>query len=134
MHAIRDDHTVAEAIGINVVQTRITIFALAGGLAATVGSLYAFYARFIDVTSFNVDVMVLLLAMVFVGGTRSIAGYIAGPALLILFPELFRFIDNIGIDRSELQEALYGLLMVLLMLFRPQGLMGGRELPVVGPK
>jgi branched-chain amino acid transport system permease protein len=133
LHSIRDDETVAQSLGIDVVQTRIVIFALAGGLAAVVGSLLAFYARFIDVSSFTVETMILLWAMVYVGGVRTIAGAIVGPAILVLFPEVFRFIDFIGVDRSQLQEALYGLLMVLLMLYRPQGVMGGRRNIVTGP-
>ena len=133
LHAIRDDETVAQALGIDVVRTRIVIFALAGGLAAVVGSLLAFYARFIDVSSFSIETMILLWAMAYVGGVRTIAGAIVGPAILVLFPEIFRFIDFIGVDRSQLQEALYGLLMVLLMLYRPQGVMGGRRNIVAVP-
>jgi branched-chain amino acid transport system permease protein len=133
LHAIRDDETVAQALGIDVVRTRIVIFALAGGLAAVVGSLLAFYARFIDVSSFSIETMILLWAMAYVGGVRTITGAIVGPAILVLFPEIFRFIDSIGVDRSQLQEALYGLLMVLLMLYRPQGVMGGRRNIVAVP-
>lgn len=132
LHAIRDDETVAQALGIDVVRTRIVIFALAGGLAAVVGSLLAFYSRFIDVSSFTLETMILLWAMVYVGGSKSIAGVIVGPALLVLFPEAFRFVDDIGVDRSRLQEALYGLLMVLLMLFRPHGLMGRKHFAAAG--
>jgi branched-chain amino acid transport system permease protein len=134
LHAIRDDETVAQALGIDVVRTRIVIFALAGGLAAVVGSLLAFYSRFIDVSSFTIETIILLWAMVYVGGSRTITGAIVGPAILVLFPEIFRFIDSIGIDRSRLQEALYGLLMVLLMLYRPQGIMGGRRPTAAGSK
>lgn len=132
LHAIRDDETVAQALGIDVVRMRIVIFALAGGLAAVVGALLAFYSRFIDVSSFTVETIILLWAMVYVGGSRTIAGAIIGPAILILFPEIFRFIDSVGVDRSRLQEALYGLLMVLLMLYRPQGIMGGRRTSTAG--
>ena len=67
------------------------------------------------------------VAMVFVGGSKTISGAIVGPAVLVLFPELFRFVDDIGIDRARAQEALYGLLMVLLMLFRPEGLVGRKS-------
>jgi branched-chain amino acid transport system permease protein len=86
LHAIRDDETVAQALGIDVVRTRIVIFALAGGLAAVVGSLLAFYARFIDVSSFSIETMILLWAMAYVGGVRTITGAIVGPAILVLFP------------------------------------------------
>ena len=129
LNAIRDDETVAEALGINVVATKIVIFSVAGGLAALVGSLLAFYYRFVDASSFNVETIILIWAMVFVGGSQRIIGSIAGPVVLVVFPELFRFVESIGLDRARLQEALYGLLMVLLMLYRPQGLMGLRSPP-----
>jgi branched-chain amino acid transport system permease protein len=127
LHAIRDDETVAQALGIDVVRMRIVIFAMAGGLAAIIGALTAFYFRFVDVSSFTISTMILLWAMVFVGGSKTISGAIVGPAVLVLFPELFRFVDDIGIDRARAQEALYGLLMVLLMLFRPEGLVGRKS-------
>jgi branched-chain amino acid transport system permease protein len=127
MHAIRDDETVALALGVNVVRTRIVIFSLGGGMAGLMGAVYAFYLRFVDVSSFTVNTVILLWAMVFVGGSRSLAGAIVGPIILVLFPEAFRFIDLWGIDLARAQEALYGALLVLLMMFRPQGIVGGKR-------
>jgi branched-chain amino acid transport system permease protein len=126
LHAIRHDETVAMALGIDVVRTKVVIFALAGGFAALTGSLAAFYLRFIDVNSFTLFTMILLWAMVFVGGTRTIAGAVLGPLILVLFPEAFRFVGGQGWDIANIQQMLYGLLLVLLMLFRPQGLAGKR--------
>jgi len=124
LHAIRDDEPVAMALGIDVVRTKILIFALGGGFAAFAGALAVFYFRFISVGSFTLVTMILLWAMVYVGGSCSILGALVGPAILILFPELFRFVGDIGMDVANIQEALYGLLLVLLMLYRPQGLVG----------
>lgn len=130
LHAIRDDEIVAAALGINVALTKITIFTVAGALAAVIGAMAAFYFRFVEANAFNTEMMILLLAMAFVGGTRSIWGAAIGPAILILFPEIFRFIGPSGVEIAKVQQALYGLLLVLLMLFRPQGLVsetgGGR--------
>lgn len=126
LNAIRDDETVAESLGINVVLVKIELFAIAGGFAALAGALTAFYLRFVDLNSFMLPIMILLLAMVFVGGVRSILGAVLGPALLVLFPELFRFIGQTGVNVAYLQEAFYGLLLILVMLFRPQGLVGKR--------
>ena len=127
LHAIRDDETVAMALGINVVGTKILVFALGGGFAALTGAVSAFYLRFVDVSSFTLSTIILLWAMVFVGGSRSIAGAFIGPAILLLFPEIFRFIGETGLNIAYVQEALYGLLLVLLMLFRPEGLIGRRR-------
>ncbi len=127
LHAIRDDETVAAALGINVARTKIMIFTVAAALAAVIGAMTAFYFRFVEANAFNSEVMILLLAMAFVGGTRSLWGAVAGPAILVLFPEIFRFIGPVGVDLAKVQQGLYGLLLVLLMLFRPQGLISPRE-------
>ena len=127
LHAVRDDETVAAALGINVARTKIMIFTVAAALAAVIGAMTAFYFRFVEANAFNSEVMILLLAMAFVGGTRSLWGAVVGPAILVLFPEIFRFIGPIGVDLAKVQQGLYGLLLVLLMLFRPQGLISPRE-------
>jgi branched-chain amino acid transport system permease protein len=127
LHAIRDDETVAAALGINVARTKIMIFTVAAALAAVIGAMTAFYFRFVEANAFNSELMILLLAMAFVGGTRSLWGAVAGPAILVLFPEIFRFIGPVGVDLAKVQQGLYGLLLVLLMLFRPQGLISPRE-------
>ena len=100
------------------------MFAIAGGFAALTGALTAFYLRFVDVTSFSLFTMILLLAMVFVGGSRSLWGAMVGPAVLLLFPEIFRFVGQTSLPIAFIQQLLYGLLLVLLMLFRPEGLVG----------
>ena len=127
LHALRDDPTVAEAMGINVEATKITLFCLVGALVGLIGAMTAFYFRFIDVSGFSIHTMILILAMVYVGGTTTFVGPIIGAAVLIIFPEVFRFAEEFGIDRARAQEALYGLLMIVLMLYRPQGIAGSRE-------
>jgi len=127
LHAIRHDETIALSLGINVARTKVVVFSIASAMAALIGAVAAYYFRFVDVGSFGIFMMISLWAMVFVGGTRTIAGAIAGPTILLLFPELFRFIGSAGLDLARIQEALYGLLLVLLMIYRPQGLMGMGE-------
>ena len=68
--------------------------------------------------------MILLWAMVFIGGSQRLLGAIVGPAILIVFPELFRFLGVNGTSIAYVQQGLYGLLLILLMMFRPQGLIG----------
>jgi branched-chain amino acid transport system permease protein len=126
LNAIRDDETVAQSLGIDVVRTRIVVFALAAGFAGITGSLAAFYYRFIDPSGYMLPTMILVLAMVFIGGSRTIRGVIVGPVILVLFPEIFRFVGDVKWDVGNVQEALYGLLLVLLMLFRPEGIAGKR--------
>jgi branched-chain amino acid transport system permease protein len=124
LHAIRDDETVAQSLGINALRAKLTVFVLGGACAALAGGLLAFYLRFVDVNSFSLFTMILLLAMVFVGGSRSLLGAIVGPVLLLLFPEMFRFVGETRLPIAYIQQALYGLLLVVLMLYRPEGLAG----------
>jgi branched-chain amino acid transport system permease protein len=126
LQSIRDDETVAMALGIDVVRTKIIVFAIGAGFAALAGSLMAFYFRYVTTNSFGLATIILLWAMLFVGGSCSIAGAIVGPAILVLFPEVFRFVGGEGLDIPNIQEALYGLLLVLVMIFRPQGIVGRR--------
>ena len=126
LHALRDDETVAAALGINIARTKVMIFVVAACLAAAIGVMNASYFRFVEANAFNAEMMILLLAMAFVGGTRSLWGAIVGPVILVLFPEIFRFMGFSGVDIGKTQQALYGLLLVLLMLFRPQGIMRPR--------
>ncbi len=127
LHAIRDDESVALSLGINVVRTRIVIFAMSGAFAALSGALAAFYFRFVTADSYGLETIILLWAMLFVGGNCSIAGCIVGPAVLVLFPEIFRFVGSKNLDIAHIQTGMYGLLLVLLMLFRPQGIAGGKS-------
>ena len=124
LHAVRDDETVAQSLGIPVVRVRIVVFAIGGGFAAIAGSLLAFYFRFIDPTSFSLNTMILLWAMVFIGGSGRLAGAIIGPIVLAVFPELFRFMGVTGTHMAYIQQAMYGLLLILLMIYRPQGIAG----------
>lgn len=126
VQAMRDDEPVALALGIDVVRTKIVVFALGGAFAALSGSLAAFYFRFVTADSYGLPTIILLWAMLFVGGNCSLPGALVGPAVLMLFPEIFRFVGGQGWDIAHIQEAMYGLLLVLLMMFRPQGLVGGR--------
>jgi branched-chain amino acid transport system permease protein len=126
LQAIRDDEPVAMSLGIDVVRTRIIVFALGGAFAALSGALAAFYFRFVAADAYGLPTIILLWAMLFVGGNCSLLGALVGPAVLMLFPEIFRFVGGQGWDIAHIQEAMYGLLLVLLMMFRPQGLVGQR--------
>lgn len=128
LQAIRDDDVAASVLGYNVRRTRIEIFVIGGIGTAFAGSLLAFYLRFLDPTSFTFGFTMFIWAALFVGGSVSNMGAVAGPAILILFPEMLRFIGLNGTYVAASQQALYGLLLVVLMIFRPRGLCGGRAL------
>lgn len=115
--AIREDELAANSAGINVTAYKITAFALGAFFAGIAGSFYAHYTSFIDPHSFAFAESIAVLAMVVLGGMGSIWGSVAGAIVLTILPELLREI-------SEYRLIVYGFIMVMVTLLRPQGLFG----------
>jgi branched-chain amino acid transport system permease protein len=128
LQAIRDDDVAAAVLGYNVRRNRIVIFVIGGMGTALGGCLLAFYLRFLDPTTFTFGFTMFIWAALFVGGSVSNMGAIVGPAILVLFPEALRFIGLSGTYVAASQQALYGALLVVLMIFRPRGICGGHAL------
>lgn len=124
--AIRDDEVAARALGKNVLLFKVSAFAITGSLAGLVGSVYAGYLGFVGITDFTIDTSILVVAMVIVGGLGTVRGAVAGAVILVLIPEALRNLpvppDEVGI----VQQAVYGLILVLFVVLRPQGLFPDR--------
>ena len=84
------------------------------------------FLSFIDPSSFDLDASILLLTMVVVGGARTLAGSIIGPFLLLALPQLLTLVEIPTTIAAAARQLIYGLLLILFMLFRPQGLAGER--------
>ena len=126
VRAIREDETAVAAAGKNVLRAKVSAAALAGVFAGTAGGLYATFLSFIDPSSFDLDASILLLTMVVVGGARTLAGSIVGPFLLLALPQLLTLVDIPTTIAAAARQLIYGLLLIVFMLFRPQGLAGER--------
>lgn len=124
LQAIRDDELAVTALGKKVTSFKVRSVAIASTCAAVAGTLYATYVTYIDPTSFTLNESILLLSMVIVGGTGNIKGPIAGAVLLVFLPELLRFLAIPDAIAANLRLIIYGLLLIILMLFRPQGIAG----------
>jgi branched-chain amino acid transport system permease protein len=124
LQAVREDDAVAAVLGNDVRRVRIVVFAIGGAMTALAGTLLAFYLRFLDPTTFTFAFTIFVWAALFVGGSVSTLGTIVGPAILVLFPEGLRFVGLSGSHVAAVQQALYGLLLVVLMIYRPQGFFG----------
>lgn len=122
--AIREDETAAAAMGVPVIRMKLLAFALSAAFAALAGVLYAAHVGFIDPTACAFEQSVMVLAMVILGGLGSIPGVLLGSALLYLIPTLLR--DQIP-SLSDYRLLLFGVIMVAMMLYRPQGLLGSRR-------
>lgn len=122
--AMRDDELAARSIGIPVDRLKLLAFAIAAALVAIAGGMYASYVSYIDPTSFGLNESILMLSMVIVGGTGNVRGPLVGAAVLILLPEALRMVNLPDSVAANVRLLAYGLLLVLMMRLRPQGLAG----------
>lgn len=121
---IRENDLVMEHHGYSVSSYKRSVFMLGSSFAALAGSLYASYFKFIEPNSFDLMTSVLILIMVIVGGMGNIKGSIFGAFLVIIFPEILRFVGLPTEIIAEAREILYGLMLILIIYYRPQGLLG----------
>ena len=118
--ALREDETACKALGINPTNTKLTAFAVGAMFAGFAGSFFAAKQRFISPESFSFIESAIILAIVVLGGMGSQIGVVLAAVLLIGLPEWFRELGNY-------RMLAFGLAMVLIMVYRPRGLIGHRE-------
>lgn len=118
--AIREDELAAEAMGINTTNFKILAFAIGAFYAGIAGGLFAFLFRYINPNNFGFMKSIEILCMVVLGGMGNTAGAILGAAMLTILPEFLRSVSPVI---SQYRMVFYGLLLVVMMIVRPQGLL-----------
>ena len=118
--AIREDETASQAMGIDGTKMKLTAFALGASWAGIVGVIFAAKTTFINPASFTFLESAMILSIVVLGGIGSIPGIITAALFLILVPEYLRVFSNY-------RMLIFGATMVLMMLFRPQGIVTGKR-------
>jgi branched-chain amino acid transport system permease protein len=116
---LREDPVAAEGSGIDTVRYRLMAFALGAAWAGMTGSIYAAKMTIISPESFSFWESVLIFLMVILGGSGSIPGVMVGAAIVVLMPEVFR-------DLATARMLVFGLVMMVMMVVRPQGLLPWR--------
>ncbi|MGZ3648543.1 MAG: ABC transporter permease subunit [Syntrophales bacterium] len=116
--ALREDEIACQAMGINKTRVKLTAFAVGSTWAGLVGVIFAAKTTFVNPASFTFLESAMILSIVVLGGTGSIIGIIIGALLLILLPEYLRAF-------SDYRMLLFGIIMVIMMIFRPQGIVTG---------
>lgn len=119
--AVREDEVAAEIVGVDTRRVKVQTFMLAAFFAGAAGGLYAHLVQFINPKSFDIIKSTEILVMLYLGGVASLAGSIVGACIYTILLEALRFL---GLWRWVLAP----LLLVVLMLLRPRGLLGYREL------
>jgi branched-chain amino acid transport system permease protein len=123
LKAMRENEAAVQAVGKNVVAMKLTVFAIASGLAAVAGWLYAHYFTFVSAEAFTVELTIYMLAMVIIGGTGNLLGSVVGALVLVALPELLKFVDMPPDVADKARNMLYGLLLIVMLRLRPQGLL-----------
>lgn len=124
---IREDETVAQAMGINTFYYKVLVFAIGGAYAGAGGALFAHKVSFVSADSFGTTISLTLLSMIVLGGLGSIRGTLFGVSFLYLVPEIFRIFEFDFMDMKNLdvyKMMIYGLLMIFVMRYRPKGIFG----------
>ena len=119
--AVHADEEAADLMGVNLTTTKIQAFALSAFIAGIGGAFWAHFTRAMEPVNFNVFVSIEFIIFVFVGGMRTYWGAVAGTALLTLLDEVV--LRNITIAGVELRGMAFGAILVLMMIFRPEGLL-----------
>lgn len=134
LRACREDEVAARAAGINVYAQRLIAFVLSAFLMGISGALYGSMLGTISVDTFFLDMTFMLVAMLVVGGVRSVAGAVVGVTAVSAVVEIFRQLQNgvtIGAFRYVVPAGLQGialaLFMLIVLIFRREGITGGRE-------
>lgn len=119
--AVKQDEVAAQMMGVNLLKTKLTALFISAFFAGVAGGLFGFYMAYLVPSMFTATRSYDLLAAVVFGGMQSLIGPVIAAFVLVAVPELLRFF-------TEWRLIIYGLLFVIIMIFKPQGLLGYTEM------
>jgi branched-chain amino acid transport system permease protein len=126
--SIKEDELAATMMGIKTTRYKVLAFIISAFITGIAGAFYASMIGFIEPNSFTFDTSTLIISIVILGGMGTIRGMFLGAAILIAFPEMSRFM-------MDYRFVVYGIVLVLMMRFRPQGALGWKsKMPYKFPK
>ena len=124
LRAIKANEVLVESFGRNVVAIKSWAFFISAAVASIAGVIYASYVSYIDPTSFTLDESIFIISALFIGGIGNVRGPVLGALFVVLLPEILRFVGLPDSIAANLRQIIYGLALVLVVYFRPQGLLG----------
>jgi len=138
--SIREDELAAEAMGVNTTRYKVTSFVIGSAFAGIAGVLFAHYNKFLSTNDFQFIKSFEIIIMIVIGGMGSMSGAILGAIVVTLLPEVLRYLQDVqnqtvepmfGVDLpfniGDLRLVIFALILILTMIFRPQGILGTRE-------
>ena len=127
--AIREDEQATEVFGYQVTHYKLAIWVISAMMAGLAGGLFGSWTTFVDPNSFILLESILLVSIVILGGLATIWGSVLGAMTFVLLEEGMRFVPFLPVEFiGQARQVVLGILLVLLMLFRPQGLVGRYKL------
>ncbi|RJQ26584.1 MAG: branched-chain amino acid ABC transporter permease, partial [Peptococcaceae bacterium] len=135
LQAIRDSEVAAESIGIDVAELKLRVFVFSAFLAGLAGGFYAFYVTFISPSPFGFHASILFVLMAVVGGLGSIWGPPVGVGLIVALSEALRWVVPKLLPEAggEFEIVFFGVILVLVVLLRPEGLCAVRRPVTASP-
>jgi branched-chain amino acid transport system permease protein len=124
LKAIREHEEVTQVFGYQTLFFKLAVFMISASMASFAGSLFASYISFIDPSNFTLNEGIFITVIIIVGGLASLSGSLLGAALLILLPEALRFVGMPPEFAAQARQFIYGLILILLMIYRPTGFLG----------
>ena len=124
LKAIREDEELATVMGYSVGRMKNIIFSASAVIAGIAGGMFASYIAFIDPSTFQVKESIFLFTIIIIGGLASGVGSIVGALILLSLPEILRFVGLPYEIAAQLQQIIYGLALILMMVYRPRGFFG----------
>jgi len=124
LEAIREDEIAASSMGINTAKYKIGAFTLGAFFAGLAGSLFAAYNQSVAPNTFDFMMSITILCMIVLGGLGNNAATIVGAILIVVSSELPRLLGISNIIPPQLNQVLFGFILVFMMIYRPQGIIG----------
>ena len=125
--AIREDEDAAEVMGVNTFKFKLWAFVIGAAIGGLSGALYAGQVQYVAPTNFNVINSMLFLVAVVLGGQGNKLGVIVGAFIIVYLPNRLLGVELFGVNLGDLKYLFFGLALVALMIFRPQGLFPVRQ-------
>jgi branched-chain amino acid transport system permease protein len=125
--AIREDEDAAEVMGVNTFRFKLWAFTIGAGIGGLSGALYAGQVQYVAPTNFNIINSMLFLSAVVLGGQGNKLGVIFGAFIIVYLPNRLLGVHLFGVNLGDLKYLFFGLALVFLMIFRPQGLFPVRQ-------
>ena len=127
LRAIREEETAARSLGRPTVRLKVTVFAISSALAGLAGALLVYYDQIVAPAQFSLTVSITIVTMMVIGGSGSLIGSVAGAILITVSTPILEDVVQLQPGTAQnVQSLLFGLLLIAIVLFRPQGLIPER--------